>query len=246
MLLPARKIFCPVVTMSLDHIGPINVPYGALLLAALLVSEYGCSRPQVEETYWPDGSLKERFSVSTTDDGEIVKDGPYKSWNQEGRILAEGHYQNELRHGEWTLWYGTDPNVKRQEGTYVLDTKDGEWRVWMNPAHAHAAKTESRDQDHTHHTPGEGVSEQNKIWHHPPHHKVENYKAGVPHGFWLSWHPSEHIADSVYYENGKLEGKMISYHSNGQVATVAEFRHGVLQGKQIIWDPEGKVVTEID
>jgi antitoxin component YwqK of YwqJK toxin-antitoxin module len=199
-----------------------------------------CARDSgTRETHWPSGAVHERWTVKQ---GTEVKHGPYTAWNEAGRLLAEGQFSDGAESGRWTLWYGTEPNVKRREGTYVGGLPDGLWQGWMDPHHSH---------DHGGHAvPSEGPSPAPHVHPapggHPPPRVEETYRRGVPHGAWRSWHADGSLADTSYYIDGKLEGLVLSYHPNGQQALEVEYRDGERLGRQTVWNEAGEVVDVID
>jgi antitoxin component YwqK of YwqJK toxin-antitoxin module len=162
------------------------------------------------------------------------------AWNQEGRLLAEGNYVDGLPSGQWTLWWGTEPNRKRREGVYVDGQPDGVWHAWMDPGHVHAGHGTHTGHGHDQPAPTAG----NPDLAHPPPQVEESYRMGTPHGPWRSWHQDGGLADSCFYVEGHLEGLVISYHPNRRKALEAFYRNGEQVGRQTVWNEAGEVVAE--
>tara|TARA_B100000686_G_scaffold297342_1_gene329557 strand:- start:94 stop:1386 length:1293 start_codon:yes stop_codon:yes gene_type:complete len=64
-------------------------------------------------TWYPSGKKKERLSYFS---GKA--NGMYSLWDEEGRIIKEGEYSNDLKHGVWITF---DPDLKRQESYEYYD-----------------------------------------------------------------------------------------------------------------------------
>lgn len=61
------------------------------------------------------------------DQGRKVKDGPFKSWWDDGSPVLEGSYLNGEQTGNWTEWIYFGDRSDKSSGQYVMGKKEGLW-----------------------------------------------------------------------------------------------------------------------
>jgi len=75
----------------------------------------------------PDGY--DCYCQEKTETGALgAKQGPYKSWYENGQLASEGGYQNGQRHGSWIFYHSN--GQKRLEAGYNQGQKAGTWTHW--------------------------------------------------------------------------------------------------------------------
>jgi antitoxin component YwqK of YwqJK toxin-antitoxin module len=143
-----------------------------LALAVLTAAFMSCSDDQVskQETHWGNDQLKEQTTILRLVDGSMVKQGPYKSWYESGRLHKEGEYKNNKMNGQWTVWYDCDPGVKITQGNFVEGEMDGRWDYWMDPRHTHNRHHEG----HTTDSINDSVTQEPTSWRHPLRTNLRN------------------------------------------------------------------------
>ena len=99
--------------------------------------------PEVIHERFPSRRVKIERYVAQDDDGNYYNQGSWIQWDEKGRVIARGNYQNGKRHGKWFRWYdGQTPDLfsgqdfqvfQRPFGTtaeFVSGQLDGEWKVF--------------------------------------------------------------------------------------------------------------------
>lgn len=82
------------------------------------------------ETYWPDGSLKERWTSSwfMGNENGFIKNGQYTAWYENGQKSEEGDYLDGLKEYTWIKWY--DNGQRAEEISYYSGKKNGRNVAW--------------------------------------------------------------------------------------------------------------------
>lgn len=57
---------------------------------------------------YPDGKVQILRYVRQDDAGNFFNNGPWKLFNRDGQIMAEGQFQNGMMHGTWSRWHPTN------------------------------------------------------------------------------------------------------------------------------------------
>jgi len=202
---------------------------------AVLILSSGCADRTLETrtTTWPDGSLKEQWSVRLQKDGSFVHEGRYRSWYESGRPSEEGLYRGGHKTGLWQTWYDLDPPLRAAVGHYVDGQKDGVWEYRMDPECRHAMAQASAPKSCSCCALPKEPTYADRV------DQVERYRAGIPHGLWIAWYPDGQVSDSLTYTDGKLEGRTVSYHTNGRLAALTVYRGGKRESELQMWDPAG-------
>lgn len=86
-----------------------------------------------------------------------VKNGKWKEFNKHAVLIAEGHFVNGKKHGQWSEYYDSD-------GSLMIE---------------------------------------------------ENYRHGVSHGRFASYHPNGKLLSEGQFRNGRREGYFRIYDDNG-------------------------------
>jgi antitoxin component YwqK of YwqJK toxin-antitoxin module len=186
----------------------------AAVLVSLLAGACSTSSGQ-QETYWSDGTPKERWVEMESDAGRPVRHGTYESWYASGRIHERGEYVEGLKQSTWTEWYDHPSSTILTQGEYDAGERNGVWTYWHNPEHASL-----HGDSHLNH----GEVDPTKV--DMPVLKVAGYNHGAADGDWISWHASGQVADSMRYANGKLDGEVRVYDEEGNLVAVRSYERG--------------------
>lgn len=103
-------------TIEKPHWGVLGLVLVALVcgLAFYVYSHWGT---RTQELRWPDGSLRRRSVVRPHPVQTWVEDGPYSTWFEGGKQLAEeGTMKNGSLHGKLTQWH--ENGVRKSESTW--------------------------------------------------------------------------------------------------------------------------------
>ena len=163
------------------------------------------------------------------DYGNLIKDGKWLFWDENGIIKEEVHYKDGKRqglttyfsmsgnesakiiyqngrpwNGEWTTWY-PDGN-KKESGTYLDGEKQSPWTAWYDNG-------------------------QKKY--------VIHYKNSLEHGLYTEWNEDGRLTKDIEYDTGKpVSEYLVEYQGEGY--TEINRRNGELSGSWIKWHANGK------
>ncbi|MDH3890978.1 MAG: hypothetical protein OEV49_07815 [candidate division Zixibacteria bacterium] len=81
------------------------------------------------ETQWPDGRLRERYNTVYTGGNErTFKEGPYRSWYQNGQLEYDGAYEDDMKALTWTRWDSVGRKI--EQVSYLAGKKHGKEVTW--------------------------------------------------------------------------------------------------------------------
>ena len=185
-------------------------------------------------TYHPAGYKLTDGTVAGIDDyGNLIKDGKWIFWDENGTIKEEVHFNKGKReglttyfsksgnesakivykddqpwYGEWTTWY--PDGAKKESGTYEDGQKKSPWMAWFDNG-------------------------QKKY--------VLNYRNNVRHGLYTEWNRDGRLTKDIEYDNGKaISEYLVEYSGDGY--TEINRRNGELSGSWIQWYANGKKSEE--
>lgn len=141
------------------------------------------------ETFYPDGSLREKCTVRITRKGEEILSGRYTLFHPNGRVWAVGQHRDDEPVGKWTYWWETGTKSEvidfasgrqtlyREDGSKELERqfRDGVWTGRSTEWHANGRKA------------AEG-----------------EYREGRQHGEWPTWDEQGNLVKKDRYDYGIL------------------------------------------
>ena len=81
------------------------------------------------ETRWPDGRLREQYNTVYTGGNERTwKEGPYRSWHQNGELEYDGAYDNAVKAHTWTKWDSLGRKI--EQVSYRAGKRHGKEITW--------------------------------------------------------------------------------------------------------------------
>ena len=144
--------------------------------------------------------------VAQDENENYVNHGPWRMWDAEGNLIAEGEFRMGQRSGDWARWYQpTDAGIFAappfsmfsppflSKASFDNGEIDGRWTI-------------SDQHDRL-------ICE----W---------SFLAGQRHGKSTWWYPNETRMRELTYDYGNLEGELIEWDSNGDVRTRVEYQDG--------------------
>ncbi|MCP4582306.1 MAG: hypothetical protein GY839_11890 [candidate division Zixibacteria bacterium] len=92
-----------------------------LLIVIVCCSIAACDSSNLEKrtTLYPNGQLKEEWTVILDADSNYISQGLYVAWHENGQKQQEEYWDSGKLNGRFITWY--DNGIKRQTGAY----KDG-------------------------------------------------------------------------------------------------------------------------
>ena len=203
------------------------------LLSAKKHYDKGIPRGQYT-TYHPMGHKLADGVVSGLDDyRNLIKDGKWLFWDEEGILKEEIHYKNGKReglttyfsmtgnesakiiykdnypwNGEWTTWY--PDGIKKESGNYEAGEKQSPWSAWYENG-------------------------QKKY--------VMNYKNSLKHGLYTEWSIDGRLTKDIEYDMGRpISEYIVEYEGQGYIEL--NRRNGELSGSWIEWYANGRKSEE--
>lgn len=159
----------------------------------------------VRERY-PNGVVKIQREVTLDADGNYVNHGPWKMWDQAGKLLSEGQFHMGERVGTWTRWHGRRDSetltkfpfnrFREPFGSQVNFTNgvmDGDWVIVDG--------------------------EQNRC-------QLVSLKMGKRHGPTITWLPGGKIYSQWTFENSVPVGEVLQANENGELQQSQTYLNG--------------------
>jgi len=174
----------------------------------------------IQERY-PNRNVKIERHVAQDTAGNYVNHGPWAMWDEAGRLLARGEFQNGLRHGEWVRWYA--PN----EGEMFTAPL---YKQFQGPFSA----TASFQNDKLHGAWIVSDSKKRKCseWY---------FENGDRQGKSYAYYPTGNKMSEAEYKNGQLEGESLHWGPDGKLTQQDTFRGGRRLGtKTDFFEPGAK------
>jgi len=95
----------------------------SLGLVILTVFFLGCTKKELREEKYTNGTIKERGYVKQDAEKNYVKVGVWTKWYENGQKKSEGPYADGKKAGVWIEWH--ENGQKASEGPYADDKQVG-------------------------------------------------------------------------------------------------------------------------
>lgn len=191
----------------------------------------------------------------TNEDGH--KTGYWKKTNEEGMLLYEGHFENDVPVGEFTYYYPDGivkakteffsngaramtityhhSGKKMSEGIYVNKEKDSLWRYYDSEGILLKEEFYKDQQKHdtwkTFYASGQVAEE-------------TTWEYGVQQGPWRQYFSDGQLKSSGNFANNEKQGTFDYYYPNGRLRTTGNYENGYKTGEWFYMDEEGKVIKK--
>jgi peroxiredoxin len=157
-----------------------------------------------------------------------------RTFDREGRILADGTTQSHQQIGQWTYYYAD--GTRKALGTWVADKQEGPWQWWYPDGSPQFAGSYA---DHGLRT---GVW---RSWHPGGSRASEGaYREDRQVGVWTYWHPQQGISASGTFAAGVKHGYWLTRNVDGTPASAGLYVQGLKVGPWVTWN--GGVATVAD
>lgn len=218
----------------------------------------------IHREYNPDGSIK--AAKIYNDNGLLIsegivdaagnRNGQWKDYSTDGKIIAEGNYSDNKRVGTWKFY--TSGGKLEQAGSYNNGRIDGTWR-WYYPEGDLLREEEyyqgRRDGQYTEYSrEGEIIAqgqytdgERNGEWIFKSGDNSEegNYLLGLRDGVWKAFYPDGKLRYKGKYVQGNPDGHHIYYYENGRIREDRYYQNGFKTKTWKKYNEEGEVVLTI-
>lgn len=177
----------------------------------------------IRERY-PSTSIKVERHVAQDAEGNYYNHGLYTHFDEKGRVIGTGEYQEGKRQGKWQRWYGMNegpmfqgPMFKEFQGPFSSEVtfQDNEihgiWRVFDSK--------------------GRKCSE----W---------EFAEGKPNGKSIWYFPNGRLRREITYKDGEIDGEVIEYGQDGKIAQRDKYMTGRRLAIQTDWHAPGQKRAE--
>ncbi|HLN20754.1 MAG TPA: hypothetical protein VK213_06675 [Bacteroidales bacterium] len=214
--------------------------------------------------YTPDGKIKNAFIYN--DNGLLLEEGivdeagnrngKWKTYFTDGKVSAEGQYNENRRSGQWKF-YRADGKLE-QAGSYNAGRPDGIWK-WYYDNGALLREEEYFQGEREggfieYSVTGEIISqgeyiagERNGPWKYRNGDFTEegNYISGLKDGLWKSYYPNGKMMFKGSFVQGNPDGLQTYYYEDGRVREEQSFDLGIREKTWKKYDEEGAVILAI-
>ena len=157
-------------------------------------------------------------TVATMEEGS--KNGQFKTYDRDGKLILEGSFLGGRLHGENTGYY-TDGSVQHK-----FHYKDGK-KTGTNVEYFPSGKIKMKEQVAANGIDA-SVEELDETGLVKSEKKLRN---GAPHGLTIYYHEGKKIPKvKESYENGKLNGIRYTYYPSGKIQKEESFKFNLLTG----------------
>ncbi len=197
-----------------------------LLLSEGIVDESGNLNGKWKD-YFPDGRIK---AEGTYNDNR--RSGLWKFYNNLSKVEQTGSYNNGRPDGLWQ-WYYNDGSILREE-EYFQGFRDGSFTEYSREGSVIVTGQYSD-------------GERNGPWKFTSGDYTEegNYIIGLKDGQWKSYYPDGTLQYRGNYVQGNPDKQQIYYYGSGRVKEVQYYQTGIRQRTWKKYDEEGNTVLTI-
>jgi antitoxin component YwqK of YwqJK toxin-antitoxin module len=196
---------------------------GAAVAPALVPS----SDHEVIRERYPNRNVKVERYVIQDADGNYVNHGSWTMWDEQGRVMGSGEYQQGKRQGSWVRNFNpgeaeilSGPLAKlftapfAATATFEDDLLNGKWTV-VDAKGSVVIDWSFR----------QGKRHGKCVWHYPNGElwRSVEYIDGEPNGDFNEWSPEGELIASEKYVAGAREMPQVEFHSPGVKKTEAQF-----------------------
>ena len=178
----------------------------------------GSGQPEVITERYPNRVVKIERHVKMDDDRNYVNHGPWKMWDSQGQLIAEGHYRLGKRHGKWKQrmpQLGSLRHGFAAPFSSDADFADGELHgVW--------AISDSQ---------GRPVVS----W---------GFRRGNLHGTMIGWYSQGQKKFEATFAQGKPHGSAVYWTADGRERKKEQFEHGDQRIASVSWYDTKQKETE--
>jgi len=174
----------------------MTYPKFTLIIAVALVFVFlGCSDNETREEYYPDGSLKAKWTEIKRKDGNFHKHGKYTAWYANGEKLQEQEFELGAMHGEFLKWF---PNGQKHiKGEFKKNNQFGLWTWWYENG--------NKETERTYDERG-FLNGPYKEWDDSGNLRIEGqYVNDKKHGKWIERNEDGSVKSEESWENGKIK-----------------------------------------
>ena len=153
-----------------------------------------------------EGRVLVERGVTQDENENYINHGPWKQWDPDGNLIAEGRYNLGRRSGEWSRWYQPNEAAIFASPPFSMFTPP-----FLSKAAFRNGQLEGR-------------------WTLSDRHERVicdwRFTEGRRHGKSTWWYPNETRMRELSYDYGQIDGELIEWDSNGDIRTRVEYQDG--------------------
>ena len=141
------------------------------------------------QTFWPNKKVATRQHMS-----QGLADGLYQELTNRGKVVVEGRYRNDVKHGFWKEW--TPEGLLTLEQTWKRGKLDGPVKKYVDGKRT----TETTYKD------GKGDRAVRRASRRQARRRLGQFLDDRKAGTWTQYDPDGHVTLAASYRNGVLDG----------------------------------------
>jgi antitoxin component YwqK of YwqJK toxin-antitoxin module len=157
-----------------------------------------------------------------------LKNGPYISHSQNGKIFEKGIIENHNIGNEWTKYFDNG----KIDWTKKLVNGTG-WNYWYYK--------NGQISDQNYHLNGNTNGEVKTWYENGQVKEISNWSNGIQNGLFELFYENGKPKERTNWLNGKSEGKSESWYENGLKKNIKFFKNNLLDGNIQQWHSNGKM-----
>lgn len=201
----------------------------------------GAAEIEPEETIqerYPDGKVKVERGVRQDRLQNYLNHGPWRMWDQQGRLVVEGLYRDGQAEGQWTRWYAADGAEMFSQSPFNLYQAPFASRATFRTGKlkGHWIITDQNERKICDWNFVDGRRDGKSSWWYPNGNPMReiNYVAGQVHGELLEWDEGGKLVTRVEYEDGRRLDQAVQKYKDGQ----KQYEGAVLHARLIMKQPD--------
>ena len=192
----------------------------------------------IRERY-ADGTIKVERQVRQDSELNYIRHGVWRYFAENGGVIAEGFYRNDLMHGSWQRWHRGDQLPLFRESPYSDFTAPflSEAEFQDGKLHGKWMIYDSKQRLISEVSFREGVREGAAVWHYPNGQKSRQitFRGGVVDGDLIRWDKDGEITVRKAYVQGRLAStKTVRFRKSQQVKSELQY----LSPQNVIDEPD--------
>ncbi|MGV9004412.1 hypothetical protein [Flavobacterium sp.] len=167
-----------------------------------------------------------QYLLVKSDKHYYIKNGPYVSYSQNGKIFEKGIVENHQIGNEWTSYFDNG----KIDWTKKLVNGTG-WNYWYYE--------NGQISDQNYHVNGKTDGEVRTWFENGQIKEISNWKDSLQDGMYQTYYENGQPKEKVNWINDKRDGKSEKWYKNGQKSEVMYFKAGLEDGEFLQWHPNG-------
>jgi antitoxin component YwqK of YwqJK toxin-antitoxin module len=203
----------------------------------------------IRERY-PNGKVRIERGVTQDDQGNYVNHGPWKMWDVQGTLIADGQFRIGQRHGPWNRWYRVGEVSLFNEAPYNQFQGPFISQATFENGRLHGIWTifDSKQQKISEIEYADGVRNGMATWWYANGRKMQEfvYREGAIDGELLQWDANAKLIVRDTYQTGRKLAAKVNYHTGGQKKSEGLYLYAqlIVESADDWWSAKPAVYTQ--